>query len=468
MEAQLQYRTNPVKSMLEKIPPQALDLEAAVLGAMMVDRDALDILGVLSDSDFYAEANALVFQAIGELFKDGNPVDMITVTNQLRKNGTISRIPENGAYYVAQLTMNVTAANVEYHARVVREMAIKRNLIAIAGRIESGAYQDGADAFELIDYVQTALLGPELSAGDSTQQAPSQVYANVIHLLQGRKDMEVTGVPSGFSKVDGLTAGWQPTDLIIIAARPGMGKTAFVISCAENAGVPVDLYSLEMSASQLTERRISGAYEIDNYNLRRGKLTENEWQLLTKDQKKIQTKPIYIDDSSALSITELRIRAMRRKKKHGTGLVIVDYLQLMKGNGNGNREQEISSISRGLKALAKDLNVPVIALSQLSRAVETRGGDKRPQLSDLRESGSIEQDADIVSFLYRPEYYGIVADSEGLPTTGKAEFIIAKNRHGSTEAVWIDFVSKYSKFTEHREQTSNNWLPYKDNDESPF
>lgn len=454
--------------MLEKLPPQALDLEASVLGRMMIDREALDVLGILSPADFYNESHGLIFAAIGELFRDGNPVDMITVTNQLRKNGTISRLPENGAYYVAQLTANVSAANVEYHARVVREMAIKRNLITIAARIHSKAYEDGADAFELIDEVQTALLGPELSAGDSTQQAPPQVYAKVIHLLQGRKDREVTGVPSGFSKVDGLTAGWQPTDLIIIAARPGMGKTAFVISCAENAGVPVDLYSLEMSASQLTERRISGAYSIDNYNLKRGRLTPPEWEMLTKDPSKIQSKPIYIDDSSALSITELRIRALRRKKKYGTGLVIVDYLQLMKGNDGGNREQEISSISRGLKALAKDLNVPVIALSQLSRAVETRGGDKRPQLSDLRESGSIEQDADIVSFLYRPEYYGIVADSEGLPTTGKAEFIIAKNRHGSTEAVWIDFVSKYSKFTEHREQTSNNWLPYKDNDESPF
>lgn len=453
--------------MLEKLPPQALDLEASVLGRMMIDREALDVLGILSPADFYSESHALIFSAIGELFRDGNPVDMITVTNQLRKNGTISHIHENGAYYVAQLTANVSAANVEYHARVVREMAIKRNLIDIAGRIQSQAYEDGADAFELIDEVQTALLGPELSAGDSTQQAPPQVYAKVIHLLQGRKDREVTGVPSGFSKVDGLTAGWQPTDLIIIAARPGMGKTAFVISCAENAGVPVDVYSLEMSAPQLTERRISGAYNIDNYNLKRGRLTDHEWQLLTTDPKKIQTKPIYIDDSSALSITELRIRALRRKKKYGTGLVIVDYLQLMKGNGDGNREQEIGSISRGLKALAKDLNVPVIALSQLSRAVETRGGDKRPQLSDLRESGSIEQDADIVSFLYRPEYYGITVDASGLPTTGKAEFIIAKNRHGSTEAVWIDFISKYSKFTEFREQETTARLPYKD-DESPF
>lgn len=458
---------NGTELMIGKLPPQALELEEAVLGAMMLERDALDILGVLSPADFFKEAHQVIFEAIGQLFAEGIPVDMKTVVHQLRRTGKIDMLEGNGVFVVADLTSKVTSsANIEYHARVVREMAIKRNLITIASKIQSNAYEDGADAFELIDFVQTSLLGPELSAGDSTAQMPNQVYANVIHSIQNRKDKEVTGVPSGFLRIDGLTAGWQATDLIIIAARPGMGKTAFVIACAENAGVPVDLYSLEMSAPQLTERRISGAYNIDNYNLKRGRLTDDEWQQLTKDQKKIQSKPIYIDDSSALSITELRIRALRRKKKYNTGLVIVDYLQLMKGSG-GNREQEISSISRGLKALAKDLNVPVIALSQLSRAVETRGGDKRPQLSDLRESGSIEQDADIVSFLYRPEYYGITVDSEGLPTTGKAEFIIAKNRHGSTEAVWIDFISKYSKFTEYREQETTARLPYKD-DESPF
>jgi len=249
-----------------------------------------------------------------------------------------------------------------------------------------------------------------------------------------------------------------------------MGKTAFMLACADNAGVPVQIYSLEMSALQLTERRISSAYEIDNYSLKRGSLQDHEWTRIVSDPKKLSSLPVYIDDSSSLTINELKTRSIRNKKKHGIGLIIVDYLQLMRGQG-GNREQEISSISRGLKALAKDLNVPVIALSQLSRAVETRGGDKRPQLSDLRESGAIEQDADIVSFLYRPEYYGITADENGFSTAGKAEFIIAKHRGGSTEAVWIDFTAKYTKFLEldslRKELPEGNWLPYKD-DERPF
>lgn len=436
---------------------------------MMLERDALDILDVLDISDFYKESHQLIYGAIRELFTAGDPIDMKTVVSQLRRNGNLSKLEGNGVFVVAEMTSTVSsAANIEYHARVIREMAIKRNLITVASKIQRDAYEDTSDAFQLVDDVQTALLGPELAAGSSSQQSPTQIYAGVIDSIQSRKDKEVTGVPSGFSRVDQLTAGWQSTDLVIIAARPGMGKTAFVIACAENSGVPVDLYSLEMSAPQLTERRISSSYEIDNYNLRRGKLTDAEWQAITRDNAKIQSKPIYIDDSSSISITELRIRALRRKKKYGTGLIIVDYLQLMKGSG-GNREQEISSISRGLKALAKDLNVPVIALSQLSRAVETRGGDKRPQLSDLRESGSIEQDADIVSFLYRPEYYGITVDANGLATNGKAEFIIAKNRHGSTEAVWIDFVSKFSKFVDYSNKP-NAWLPYKDNDqdEQPF
>lgn len=455
---------------LGKLPPQALDLEEAVLGAMLLERDALDILDVLQRDDFYYETHAVVFEAIHILFVAGSPVDMRTVVNQLRKSGKLELV--GGMHFIAELSTKVSqTSNIEAHARIIREMAMKRNLIRLGSMIQSEAYEDTTDAFELLDKLQSELAGDGLAAPNKSGKTPSQEYVDFLERLKHRKDKDVTGVRSGFSKIDRLTAGWQPSTLIIVAARPGMGKTAFMLACAENAGVPVDIYSLEMSAEELTERRVSSAYELDNYSLKRGNIMDHEWTKLANDPEKISSKPVWIDDTAGLSITELRIRAIRNKKKHGAGLIIVDYLQLMRGTG-GNREQEISSISRGLKALAKDLKIPVIALSQLSRAVETRGGDKRPQLSDLRESGAIEQDADIVSFLYRPEYYGITVDEGGLPTAGKAEFIISKHRGGSTEAVWIDFIAKYTKFLEMRDfqVEREQWSPFKDNDndEHPF
>lgn len=454
---------------LGKMPPQAIDLEEAVIGAMLLERDSLDVLDFLQRDDFYMENNAVVFESIHALFVAGSPVDMRTVVNHLKKAGKLELV--GGMHYIAELSGRVSqSSNIEAHARIIRELAIKRNLIQLGSTIMSQAYEDTTDAFELIDRLQTALASDGLATPNKSAKTPSQHYIEFVERLKHRKDKDVTGVRSGFSKIDRLTAGWQPSTLIIVAARPGMGKTAFMLACAENAGVPVDIYSLEMSADELTERRVSSAYEMDNYSLKRGNVSDLEWVKLSNDPEKISSKPVWIDDTAGLSITELRIRAIRNKKKHGTGLIIVDYLQLMRGTG-GNREQEISSISRGLKALAKDLKIPVIALSQLSRAVETRGGDKRPQLSDLRESGAIEQDADIVSFLYRPEYYGITVDEVGNPTNGKAEYIIAKHRGGSTEAVWIDFIAKYTKFLEMRDfqVERQQWTPYKEtDDDNPF
>jgi replicative DNA helicase len=463
-------RAREISESLGKLPPQAIELEESVVGAMLLERDALDVLDFLQRDDFYKEAHGEVFEAIHILFVAGSPVDMRTVVNQLKKTGKLELV--GGMHFIAELSTKVSqSVNIEAHARIIREMAIKRNLIRLSSMIQSLAYEDTTDAFELMDRLQTELVGDGLAAPNKSGKTPSQEYVAFVERLKHRKDKDVTGVRSGFVKIDSLTAGWQPSTLIIIAARPGMGKTAFMLACAENAGVPVDIYSLEMSAEELTERRVSSAYELDNYNLKRGNVSDLEWTKLSNDPAKISSKPVWIDDTAGLSITELRIRAIRNKKKHGTGLIIVDYLQLMRGTG-GNREQEISSISRGLKALAKDLQIPVIALSQLSRAVETRGGDKRPQLSDLRESGAIEQDADIVSFLYRPEYYGITVDEGGLPTAGKAEFIISKHRGGSTEAVWIDFIAKYTKFLEMRDfqVEREQWSPFKDsdNDDNPF
>jgi replicative DNA helicase len=456
---------------LGKLPPQALDMEEAVLGAMLLEKSALDVLDSLRPEDFYVESHKVIYQAIQELFVAGSPVDMRTVVNQLRKSGTLDKI--EGTFYIAELTSKVSsAANVAYHAKIVREMSMRRAIIEMCSNLQTKAYEDTEDVFDLIGAAQTMLISDSLAAGSGSFKTPQQAYMEFINNLQARKDKDVTGVPSGFKKVDRMTAGWQVGDLVIIAARPGMGKTAFVVSASENAGVPVAIFSLEMTGMQLTERRVSGAYEIDNFNLRRGRLTEKSWQDLTRDAMNISGKPVYIDDTPALSIADLRIRAIRMKAQHGIGLIIVDYLQLMKGIGH-NREQEISSISRGLKALAKDLGIPVLALSQLSRAVETRGGDKRPQLSDLRESGAIEQDADTVVFLYRPEYYGITVDENGMPTAGKAEIIIAKHRNGSTEAVWIDFEAKYTKFLEapeqyHPEIDSRPLTPLSRNNDQPF
>jgi replicative DNA helicase len=433
-----------------KVPPQAVDMEEAVLGAMLLEKSALDVLDSLRPDDFYIEAHRVIYQAIQELFAAGAPVDMLSTRTHLSKSGKIEQI--GGSFRLAEITSKVSsAANVAYHAKIVREMAMRRAIIEMCSNLQTKAYEDTEDVFDLIGAAQTMLISDSLAAGSREAKTPQQAYVEFINNLQARKDKDVTGVPSGFKRVDRLTAGWQAGDLVIIAARPGMGKTAFVVSAADNAGVPVDIFSLEMTGMQLTERRVSGAYEIDNFNLRRGRLTDKSWQDITRDEMNISSKPVYIDDTPSLSIADLSIRARRMKAQHGTGLIIVDYLQLMKGTGN-NREQEISSISRGLKALAKVLGIPILALSQLSRAVETRGGDKRPQLSDLRESGAIEQDADVVIFLYRPEYYGITVDENGMPTAGKGEIIIAKHRAGSTEAVWIDFEAKYTKFLEAPEQ----------------
>lgn len=442
---------------LGKLPPQAVDLEEATLGALMLEKDALTtVIDILKPDSFYKEAHAEIYSAIVDLFNNSEPVDLLTVTNQLRKKGKLEFA--GGAYYITELTTRVnSSANIEYHARIIVQQAIKRKLIKLASEIQQDAYEDTTDVFHLLDRSEQSLF--EISEANIRKNVSDMrsIMKEAVTELEAKKKHKdgLTGVPSGFSSLDRVTSGWQKSDLVIIAARPGMGKTAFVVSAMRNAavefGAAVAIFSLEMSSVQLVNRLISAESELEGEKIKKGTLADYEWEQMVHKTARLAEAPIFIDDTPALSILELRAKARRLKAQHDIQLIIIDYLQLMSGDtsrngGSGNREQEIASISRALKNIAKELNVPVIALSQLSRAVETRGGDKRPQLSDLRESGSIEQDADMVMFLYRPEYYGITEDEQGNPTKNTGEVIIAKHRNGSLDSVQLKFIGKFTKF----------------------
>ncbi len=444
-----------ISESLGKLPPQALDLEEAILGALMLEKNALTaVVEFLRPEHFYSEQHREIYTAIIDLFKASEPVDMRTVVAQLRKVAKLELV--GGAYYIAELTSKVSsAANIEYHSRIIIEMAIKRDLIQIASQIHHDSYEDTTDVFELLDKAEQNIFKISDSNLRKNYDSMKSLMFQATQEIQEKRNHKdgLTGIPSGFSRLDRVTSGWQKSELIIIAARPGMGKTAFVVSALRNASVdfnfPVAIFSLEMASLQLVNRLISAEAELDSEKIKKGNLADFEWQQMVHKTKRLSSAPIFIDDTPALSILELRAKCRRLKAEHNIQLVVIDYLQLMKGEASGNREQEIASISRALKGIAKELNVPVIALSQLSRGVETRGGDKRPQLSDLRESGSIEQDADIVMFLYRPEYYKITVDEEGMPTQGMAEVIIAKHRNGSLENVKLKFIGKYTKFSDY-------------------
>jgi len=439
-----------------KIPPQATDLEEAVLGAMMVDKKGVDeVIDILHPDVFYKEAHKYIYEAIVKLFENSEPIDLLTVSSQLRKDSKLESVGND--FYLIQLTQKVSSsAHIEFHARIILQKYIQRSLIRISSEIIEEAYDETTDVFNLLDSAEAKLY--EVTQGNikkSSETAQSLV-------IQAKKKIEeisnkdgLSGITSGFDKLDKLTSGWQPSDLIIVAARPGMGKTAFTLSMARNIAVnsntPVAFFSLEMSSVQLITRLISSETGLSSEKLRTGKLEKHEWEQLNVKVKTLEKAPLFIDDTPSLSIFDLRAKARRLSSQHGIKLIVIDYLQLMTAGGSqkgGNREQEISSISRNLKALAKELNVPVIALSQLSRAVETRGGSKRPLLSDLRESGAIEQDADIVSFIFRPEYYKIEEwdDEERSPTQGQAEFIVAKHRNGGLDNIRLKFIGQLGKF----------------------
>lgn len=442
-----------------KIPPQAPELEEAVLGAIMLEKDKLaEVLEIIQSEDcFYVDANQKIYGAIRRLFDKGMPVDLLTVTEELRKSNELEIV--GGAYYITRLTMSVvSSAHVEAHARIVMEKFIQRELIRISGEVIGNAYEDSTDVFDLLDKAESNLYEITDKHLRKNFKSLKEVLVTTVHEIEEAKNKkdDLTGVPSGFTALDKLTSGWQKTDLIILAARPAVGKTAFCLNLAMNASMhspdpfPVAFFSLEMGAGQLVKRMLAAVTEVSMDAITKGRMQEHEFVQMTQRMNKLASAPIFLDDQAALNIFELRAKARRLKQRHDIKMIIIDYLQLMQASidKGGNREQEISKISRDLKALAKELEVPIIALSQLNRSVETRKESKVPQLSDLRESGAIEQDADMVMFLYRPEYYGINNDEMGQAIEGETHIHVAKHRNGSTDTVKVRFIKEYQKFVD--------------------
>jgi replicative DNA helicase len=446
------------------IQPQALDLERAVLGALMVDGESYSLISdILRPESFYLHKNSLIFDAIQKLSFDQKPVDMLTVTNKLKELGELDEV--GGSVYVAELCENVTgSAHIVYHAAIIAQKALARQLISYTSRIQTNAFDETLDINDVMQEAEADLfeLSKQNIKKDYTQIDPviDEAYKQ-LHEAAKRKD-GMSGIPSGFHKLDKITSGWQKSNLIIIAARPAMGKTAFALSMARNIAVdqriPIAMFSLEMSNVELVNRLISNVCQIRNDKIRSGQLEPYEWIQLDNKITELQGAPIYVDDTPQLSIFELRTKARRMVHDHGVKLIMIDYLQLMNANGSkfGSRQEEVSTISRSLKGLAKELDIPIIALSQVNRNVEQRGtmpgstnegqDAKRPQLSDLRESGAIEQDADMVIFIHRPEYYKIM-NIEGVgDTKGQAEIIIAKHRNGAVGSVWLTFKSEFARF----------------------
>lgn len=450
-------------TIIGKVQPQAIEVEEAVLGAIMLEKDAFSkVSETLSVETFYEHKNQLIFEAIHKLALDQKPIDMLTVTEQLRENGTIEEV--GGAYEIASLTAKVgSASHIEYHANIIARKHLQRQLITYAGTIEGKAFDETCDVDETMQQAEADLfqLSQRNIKNGVVQIDPIiQEALQKIEMAANRKD-GLSGLPTGFTDLDKMTSGWQATDLIIIAARPAMGKTAFALSMIKNMGVdhniPVGIFSLEMSKLQLVNRLLQNVCEITGDKVKSGRLDKDEWFQLTAKISALQGAPIYVDDTSGLSIFELRTKARRLVHDHGVKCIMIDYLQLMTASGMnfGSREQEVSTISRNLKGLAKELNIPIIALSQLNRGVESRQGDgKRPQLSDLRESGAIEQDADMVCFIHRPEYYKIYEDEKGNDLRGLAEIIIAKHRNGAVGDVRLRFRGEYTRFCNQDDDTA--------------
>ena len=436
-----------------RLQPQAPELEEAVLGALMLEKDAYSIVSeILKPECFYEKAHELIYAAIVDLAVQQLPIDMMTVTEQLRKRGDLG-----GPYYIAQLTSKVaSSAHIEYHARIIAQKYLARELISFSSQIQSKAFDETTDVDDLMQEAEGKLF--EISQRnvkkDVTQINP--VIKEALKMLENAANQKegLSGLRTGFDGLDKITSGWQNSDLVIIAARPAMGKTAFVLSMAKNMAVnfntPVALFSLEMSNVQLVNRLIVNVCEIPGEKIKSGRLEKYEWEQMDYKIKELYDAPIYVDDTPSLSVFELRTKARRLVREHDIKCIIIDYLQLMNASGMsfGSREQEVSMISRSLKGLAKELNIPIIALSQLNRGVENRQGaeGKRPQLADLRESGAIEQDADMVCFIHRPEYYKITEDERGNSLVGLAEIIIAKHRNGATGDVRLRFKSEFAKF----------------------
>lgn len=436
-----------------KVPPQAVDFEESVLGALMLENDAiLQVSEILKPEYFYKEEHGTIYAAIVKLSAKHNPIDINTVAQQLKIDKELDSV--GGPSYLIYLTNRIAStAHIEFHSRIIAQKYTQRELIRIGAEMQKRGFEDVEDVSDMIDKAERDIF--ELSQGnvkkevESMQQVLRDAYEQLLDA--SKNDDGLSGVPSGFDALDKLTLGWQKSDLIIIAARPAMGKTAFVLSMAKNMAVdnniPVAVFSLEMSSVQLVNRIISSTAEIPSSVLKTGRLSTEQWNSLNDKLRSLENAPMYIDDTPALSISEFRSKIRRLKQLHDIKIAIIDYLQLMSAGSNmQSREQEVSTISRNLKAIAKEVNIPIIALSQLSRQVEQRGGDKRPQLSDLRESGAIEQDADMVIFIHRPEYYGLKTDEAGNSLIGVAEIIVAKHRNGAVDDVRLQFKSEFTQF----------------------
>ena len=451
-----QTKSGTIDLELGKLPPQALDLEEVVLGAIMLEKDAIvEVMDILTPESFYKEEHQKIFKVILDLSTNDKAIDILTVTEELKKNKLLEEV--GGPLYIAQLTNRVaSAAHVEFHARIVAQKFIQRELIRISSEIQNRAFDDSIDVNDLLDFSESELFN--VAQGNIKKETIklnlliNEAYKQIEEA--SKREDSLIGVPSGFTKLDRLTSGWQKSDLVIIAARPSMGKTAFVLSMARNMAIQsnksVALFSLEMSSLQLVNRLLVAESELPSNKIRNGRLKDYEWQQLDYKIKSLVEAPIFIDDTPAISIFELRAKCRRLKRLHNIDIIIIDYLQLMTGipENKGNREQEVSTISRALKGIAKELDVPVIALSQLNRSVEIRSGSKRPQLSDLRESGAIEQDADMVIFIHRPEKYGFMEDEEGNSLKGLAEIILAKHRNGPIGDIILKFKEDFAKFVD--------------------
>jgi replicative DNA helicase len=462
-----------------KVPPQAKDLEEAVLGAIMLEKSAFDTVAeILKPECFYVDAHQRIFKCMQGLQQKNQPIDILTVVEELKSKSELDLV--GGPYFVTRLTNTVvSSANIEAHSRIILQKFIQRELIRISGEIINDSYEDSTDVFDLLDDAESKLFEITNNHLRKNFDKIDDILVKTVARIEDlrHKNEDISGVPSGFATLDRVTYGWQNTDLIILAARPSVGKTAFALNLARNAALnatkptPIAFFSLEMSAAQLVQRILSAESEIWLEKISRGKLEEHEMkQLYAKGIQRLSDAPIYIDDTAALNIFELRAKCRRLKNKHNIGLIIIDYLQLMSGTNDkgSNREQEISNISRNLKGLAKELQVPIIALSQLSRAVETRKeGNKMPQLSDLRESGAIEQDADMVMFIYRPEYYDITSNEMGESNKGETHLRIAKHRNGSLETIKLRALLHIQKFADwegddfsgYGAPSGGNWKP---------
>jgi len=462
-------RKKPVEVIVHdtgRIPPQALDLEKVVLGALMLEKDAISNIGdILRPECFYDKRHGMIFEAIRDLTNNREPkIDMLTVIEQLKRNGNLQEA--GGMLYISELTNNVTSTvHLDVHAKIIAQKHLARELIHFSGLVQGKAFDETIDIDDLMQEAESSLfeIAQRNIKKDAIQIDPIITEAwNVIKLAAQRKD-GMSGIASGYQKLDRITSGWQKSDLIIIAARPAMGKTAFVLSMAKNMAVdfkiPVAVFSLEMSNIQLVTRLITNVCEIEGNKIKSGSLDKYEWDQFHSKIKTLFEAPIYVDDTPSLSVFELRTKARRLVREEKVQCIIIDYLQLMNASGMnyGSREQEVSMISRSLKGLAKELDIPIIALSQLNRGVETRSGmeGKRPQLSDLRESGAIEQDADMVCFIHRPEYYGMLQDNEGNSLEGLAEIIVAKHRNGGTGDLWLRFKKELIKFENLAEYDTN-------------